>query len=150
MIWGLRSPSQRPGSVLFIDIRRAGSRQGKQRVLDPTEIQAVADCLRFWRAGAGDLASVMHGIGHAKAASIGEIERQDYSLDPSDYLADQLLDLGPQALVIPEIAATVEFRARQARIATRRRQASSSSTMRWMERAPNATGAELNSTRYAI
>lgn len=118
MIWGLRSPSERPDSVLLIDVRCAGSRQGKQRILNPAEIQAVAECLRLWRAGAEDFASVMHGIGYATAASGTEIERQDYSLDPSDYLADQLLNLGHETLgAIPEIAAAVELRARQARMA---------------------------------
>lgn len=118
MIWGLRSPSERSDSILFVDIRQAGSKQGKQRVLDMAEIQAVADCLRLWRTGADDFASVMQGIGKAVAASIGEIDGQDYSLDPSDYLAAELLDLDRRALVaIPKMATTVDFRAQQALVA---------------------------------
>ena len=118
MIWGLRSPSERSDFVLFIDIRQAGSKQGKQRVLDPAEIRAVAECLRLWRAGAENFASVMQGIGNATAAAIEEIDRQDYSLDPSDYLADQLLALDHRALVsIPKMVAAVELRARQALMA---------------------------------
>jgi type I restriction enzyme M protein len=118
MIWGLRSPLHRPDSVFFIDIRQAGSKQGKQRVLDPAEIRAVVSCLRLWRAGAEDFTTVMQGIGKAAAASIEEIKRQDYSLDPSDYLAAQLLDLDHRALAaIPKIAAAVELKARQALMA---------------------------------
>ena len=121
MIWGLRSPLERTDSVLFIDIRQAGSKQGKQRVLDPAEIRAVAGSLRLWRAGAKDFTSVMQGIGKAAAASIEEIERQDYSLDPSDYLAAQLLDLDHRALAaIPKMAAAVELSARQALMADKK------------------------------
>jgi type I restriction enzyme M protein len=121
MIWGLRSPLGRADSVLFIDIRQAGTKQGKQRVLDPAETRAVASCLRLWRAGAEDFTSVMQDIGKAAAASIEEIRGQDYSLDPSDYLAAQLLDLDHQALAaIPELAAAVELRAQQALMADKK------------------------------
>jgi type I restriction enzyme M protein len=110
MIWGLRSPLERADSVLFIDIRQAGSKHGKQRVLDPAEIRAVAGCLSLWRAGTEGFTSVMQGIGKAAVASIEEIERQDYSLDPSDYLAAELLDLDHRALAaIPKMAAAVEL-----------------------------------------
>jgi type I restriction enzyme M protein len=118
MIWGLCSPSERPGSVLFIDIRQAGSKQGKQRILTTTEVRAVAECLHSWRAGADDFASVMRGIGKATAASIKDIENQDYSLDPADYLSKSLLDVGYEAIAaMPDIAATVELRTREARMA---------------------------------
>ena len=116
---GIRSPSKRPDSVLFIDIRRAGSRQGKQRILDPAEIQAVADCLRMWRAGAEDFASVMHGIGQATVAS-SEGNREAGLLPGSLRLprGPATLILRRQALVaIPEIAAAMELRTRRARMA---------------------------------
>jgi type I restriction enzyme M protein len=118
MIWGLRSPSERPGSVLFIDIRQAGSKQGKQRILTPTEVRTVADCLHSWRAGADDFASIMRGIGKATAVSIKDIENQDYSLDPADYLSKSLLDVGHEAIAaMPNIAIALELRTQEARMA---------------------------------
>jgi type I restriction enzyme M protein len=115
MIWGLRAPAERPGSVLFIDIRQAGSKRGAQRVLASAEIRAVADCLRSWRSGAADFASSIYGTGKAAAASAEEIRQRDYSLEPSDYFTDQLLDPGPAATAgAPDLAAAVAVRARAA------------------------------------
>lgn len=115
MIWGLRAPAERPDSVLFIDIRQAGSKRGAQRILASAEIQSVADCLRSWRSGTADLASSLYGTGKAAVASTEEIRQRDYSLEPSDYLTDQLLDPGPAAIVgAPDLAAAVAARARAA------------------------------------
>jgi type I restriction enzyme M protein len=60
----------------------------------------------------------MRGIGKATAASVEEIENQDYSLDPADYLSKSLLDLGHEAIAaLPEITAAIELRTQEAWIA---------------------------------
>lgn len=97
MLWGLRSPVGSCDRVLFIDVRDAGSKSGKQRVLSPAELGAVADCLHGWRAGDEDYADAMNGVGRVVAASMAEIKKQDHSLDPADYLTDQLPVHGHEA-----------------------------------------------------
>jgi type I restriction enzyme M protein len=120
MIWGLRAAPEGSNSVLFIDVRRARRKRGQRRVFNQAEIQATAECLRLWRAGEKEFARAMGSVGQATAASVERLEQQDYSLDPSDYLDDELTGSVQMPVAeISEVSEALKDLAEQARTADR-------------------------------
>ena len=103
MLWGLRSPGETSGDVLLIDARSSGEKSGKRRILSPGTIHDIESCLSAWKEGREDFVIRMKQPGRAVAASRGEICKQDYSLDPGDYLTDRATPGHPGrvALVVP-------------------------------------------------
>ncbi|SIK53902.1 N-6 DNA methylase [Mycobacteroides abscessus subsp. abscessus] len=78
---------KREGEVLFIDARKLGRMENRRlRVLDDADIMSIADTYHSWRNHDGGYADV---AGFAKAASLKEIEQQDFVLTPGRYVGSE-------------------------------------------------------------
>jgi type I restriction enzyme M protein len=75
---------KREGEVLFIDARKLGRMASRRlRVLDDADIAKIADTYHSWRNHDGGFEDV---AGFAKAASLNDIEQQDFVLTPGRYV----------------------------------------------------------------
>lgn len=82
-IWILNKAKKRKGEVLFIDVRQMGYM--KDRVLrdfTAADIQQIADTYHQWQNGA-DYQNI---AAYCYAASLAEIEQQDFVLTPGRYV----------------------------------------------------------------
>ncbi|MGV9613248.1 N-6 DNA methylase [Nocardia xishanensis] len=85
-IWFLVRREEIRDSVLLIDARAAGQKKAGQRHLREQDLQPIVDCYREWSSGAAEFRPKALGRdGIAVAASLAEIRRLTYSLNPADY-----------------------------------------------------------------
>jgi type I restriction enzyme M protein len=118
MVWGLTAPSKNVKSILFIDARRAGSKSGKTVRLDTSDVDKLVSCIEAWRNGDDNFTEAMRGIGRAVAASIEEVREREYTLDPSDYVAEEILDTGKlYRISMPNPAITLHSKIQDAQVA---------------------------------
>lgn len=76
----------RRGEVLFIDARHMGEAVSRKQIrLTEGEIDEIAVAYRAWR-GEADAGEYEDRLGFCKAATIAEIEKQDFALSPGRYV----------------------------------------------------------------
>ena len=79
-----KSHRSRKGETLFIDARKLGRMETRvHRVLDPEDIDKVADTFHAWRTKGGSYENV---AGFCKSATLDEIEGHDFVLTPGRYV----------------------------------------------------------------
>ncbi|WP_280495726.1 N-6 DNA methylase [Nocardia farcinica] len=85
-IWFLVRQKKIRHSVLFIDARATGGKNGGQRRLSEDNVRSIVEILHEWRLGATEFRSKNLGRGGiAVAASLAEIRDRGYSLSPADH-----------------------------------------------------------------
>ncbi|MGV9409283.1 N-6 DNA methylase [Nocardia sp. NPDC003693] len=85
-IWILSRPSEVRDSVLLIDARSVGDKQGGRRYLSERDVSTIVDCHRAWILGGLRGDPLDFGGGNiAFAVGHDEIARCGYSLSPADY-----------------------------------------------------------------
>ncbi|MFG1707991.1 N-6 DNA methylase [Nonomuraea sp. M3C6] len=97
-VWLLRKQILPDAPVLFVDAREQGTKVRGQRLLTSDDLDAIVTVYRRWHDG--DVPGGGHepGAGLGVQASFADIRAHDFSLNPADYLADDLPDGAAEGL----------------------------------------------------